>query len=137
MLATVVMGTLAVIAASAWSSYAERVKVGEAQSDITLIETRIEQYQSAHEALPTSLAVIGEDTRLDPWGHPYQYLDFTGLAGQAQMRKDRNLVPINGDYDLYSLGEDGKSLPPLLAPVSQDDVIRANNGGYVGLASSY
>lgn len=53
------------------------------------------------------------------------------------MRKDRNLVPINSDYDLYSAGHDGATLPPLLAPVSRDDVIRANNGGFIGLASDF
>lgn len=28
-------------------------------------------------------------------------------------------------------------MPPLTAPQSQDDVVRANNGGFVGLASDY
>jgi len=58
-----------------------------------------------------------------------------GTAGQA--RKDRNLVPINSDFDLYSVGRDGQSAPALTAKVSQDDVVRANNGGFVGLARDY
>lgn len=53
------------------------------------------------------------------------------------MRKDKNLVPINTQYDLYSLGADGQSKPPLTAPVSKDDVILANDGNYIGLASAY
>jgi general secretion pathway protein G len=51
--------------------------------------------------------------------------------------KDRNLVPINYDYDLYSVGKDGQTQPPLTVQASWDDVIRANGGGYVGLARLY
>lgn len=137
MLAIVVVGTLATLAVSSYSSYMERVRVSEAEQDLTQIETRIELYQVTYHELPTSLAQVGEGALLDPWGHPYYYLDFTGLKGKGAMRKDRNLVPINSDYDLYSAGKDGETLPPILAPVSQDDIIRANDGGYIGLASDY
>ncbi len=57
------------------------------------------------------------------------------VMGQA--RKDRFLVPLNSDYDLYSNGKDGDSKPPLNAKESHDDVVRANNGAYIGLASQY
>ena len=55
----------------------------------------------------------------------------------GQARKDRFLVPLNSDYDLYSAGKDGKSRPPLSAQMSQDDIVRANDGAYIGLASQY
>jgi general secretion pathway protein G len=58
-----------------------------------------------------------------------------GSIGQA--RKDRNLVPINSDYDLYSVGPDGRSVPPLTAHHSQDDIVRARNGAYIGPASEF
>jgi general secretion pathway protein G len=47
------------------------------------------------------------------------------------------VVPINSDYDLYSMGKDGESVPPLTARASRDDVIRANDGAYIGLASEF
>ena len=53
------------------------------------------------------------------------------------MRKDRFLIPINTSFDLYSMGKDGKSAAPLTAQASQDDVIWANDGSFVGLASQY
>lgn len=137
LLAVVVAGTLTTLAVSSYSSYMEQVKVSRAEADLTAIEGRIALYQATQHALPTSLSQLGEGTLLDPWGHAYYYLDFTGLNGKGPMRKDRNLVPINSDYDLYSAGADGSTRPPLLVPVSQDDVIRANNGGYIGLASAY
>jgi len=61
----------------------------------------------------------------------------TGAGAGGQARKDRNLVPINSDFDLYSVGRDGMSAPALTAKVSQDDVVRASNGGFVGLARDY
>ena len=56
-------------------------------------------------------------------------------AGGA--RKDKFLVPLNTDYDLYSRGQDGESAGPLTASESKDDVIRALDGRYVGLASDF
>jgi general secretion pathway protein G len=137
MLAVVVMATLSTLASGAYSSYMEQARVSRAEQDLTSIEARIATYEATNDDLPTSLAQIGESALLDPWGHPYRYLDFTGLRGQAQMRKDHNLVPINSDYDLYSAGRDGSTLPPLTAPTSHDDVVRANDGGFIGLASDY
>ncbi len=52
-------------------------------------------------------------------------------------RKDKNLVPVNNDFDLYSMGEDGKSVAPFAAKHSRDDIVRANNGNFIGLAEDY
>jgi general secretion pathway protein G len=60
-----------------------------------------------------------------------------GPSAIANARKDRFLVPINSDFDLYSMGADGESLPPLQNPRSRDDIIRAGNGAYIGLAELY
>jgi general secretion pathway protein G len=56
---------------------------------------------------------------------------------QGLMRRDRNLVPLNTRFDLYSKGKDGESYPPITAQRSWDDVLRANDGSFVGLASNY
>ena len=58
-------------------------------------------------------------------------------GGIGGARKDRFLVPINSDFDLYSMGVDGESVGPLTAIKSHDDIIRANDGGYYGLASNF
>ena len=60
-----------------------------------------------------------------------------GNASKGKPRKDRFLHPINSDYDLYSMGKDGESVEPLTAKKSHDDVIRANDGGFVGLAAEF
>ena len=46
-------------------------------------------------------------------------------------------MPLNSLYDLYSIGKDGKSVPPLTAKASWDDIIMANDGGFVGLAKDF
>jgi general secretion pathway protein G len=38
---------------------------------------------------------------------------------------------------LYSAGRDGVTVKPLTAQSSQDDVIRARNGRFVGLVRDY
>lgn len=60
-----------------------------------------------------------------------------GTTTIAEARKDQFLVPINSDYDLYSQGADGRSMPSLNSLVSRDDVIRARDGAYVGLAGRF
>lgn len=63
---------------------------------------------------------------------------FAASSRAPQMpRKDRFLHPINSDYDLYSRGKDGESVEPLTAQKSHDDVIRANDGAFIGLAKFF
>ena len=94
----------------------------------------IGEYQLTNGKLPSSLTDVGAST-LDPWGRPYQYVPIG--KGKGGFRKDRFLVPINTDYDLYSMGPDGSSAGPLTAKASRDDIIRANDGGFIGLASEF
>jgi len=47
------------------------------------------------------------------------------------------MVPVNTDFDLYSMGKDGKSRAPFTAKASHDDIVRANDGKFIGLVSEY
>jgi general secretion pathway protein G len=73
----------------------------------------------------------------DPWGNPYQYVNHDDKASRGKWRRDKNIVPINTDFDVFSMGKDGDSRPPLTAKASRDDIVRANNGRFTGLASEY
>jgi general secretion pathway protein G len=75
----------------------------------------------------------------DPWGNAYHYLRINGgdAKGKGKMRKDHSMVPVNSDFDLYSMGPDGQSKPPFTAKASRDDIVRAGDGGYFGKASEY
>ena len=133
-----IVGILASIGIPLYNNYRFNAMVSQARSDIVSMDYLIAQYQADNLGdLPDSLADIGKAGMLDPWGTPYQYLNLVTLKGNGKARKDKNLVPINSDYDLYSSGLDGNSVGPLTAKASRDDIVRANNGRFVGLASDY
>lgn len=131
--------TIMFIAVPAYSGYVEEAKLSQVRGDFGLIELKIERFRSDNNgSLPGALAQLGPNLPQDPWGNPYQYFNIEDSGpGNGQLRKDKNLVPINSDFDLYSMGKDGDSKPPLTAKASRDDIVRANNGGYVGYASEY
>src|ERR1700722_17990833 len=110
-------------------------KNARAVGDIRAIGDDLTAYAATNYVFPNNLAAIN-DNYLDPWGNPYKYLNFS-KATPAQMRKDRFLFPFNSYFDLYSMGADGQTALGLTAPVSQDDIIWANDGDYVGLTSAY
>jgi general secretion pathway protein G len=137
-LALACVAILAAIAVPSYARYAARARTAAAVADIGKIRLAADAYRlNNNDAPPTDLATIGMAAMLDPWGQPYVYLSFNGLKGKGAMRKDKNLVPINTEYDLYSVGPDGDSVPPLTAKPSRDDIVMANDGGFIGLASDY
>lgn len=130
--------TLAAIAIPNLMAAMNQAKVARAVGDIEAIGTDVMGYAMANGGnFPNTLAEVGDGNYKDPWGSQYQYLNFANAHGKGAMRKDRFLVPINTYFDLYSKGADGQSVGPLTAKASQDDVIWANDGDFVGLASQY
>ena len=51
--------------------------------------------------------------------------------------RDGKLHPISADFDLYSVGKDGKTVAPLPPPQSHDDIIRARDGRFIGLGRDF
>jgi general secretion pathway protein G len=136
------MGTLATIAVPAYKNYYYEAQVTRAVAEIRTMEKEIILFQMDKDRYPNSLAEINRGNLLDPWKNPYQYLDIgddlkKGKGHPKGSRKDRHEVPLNSDFDLYSMGKDGQSKAPLQNPASFDDIVRANDGAFVGLASEY
>jgi len=136
MITIAILGVLAAITIPIYNEYKIKLDNAIAVTDIVNIQVAIESYYQAKDTYPTSLTDVNMNLLLDPWENFYVYLNLAGVP-IGFMRKDQALVPINSDYDLYSKGLDGASLTPLTAPQSRDDVIRANNGSFIGLASDY
>lgn len=136
MIAMAIMVILATLASLYFSAYRERAQIVRAISELHTIQNEITSFQIVQDRLPVDLAEINWDSHLDPWGHPYQYTDFETVP-KGKWRKDKFLVPINSTFDLWSMGPDGQSVAPLTAPVSKDDIIRANDGSFIGRASLY
>ena len=146
-----IIGTILAIALPMFQSVLDQARVARAIGDISTLQTDIAAYEAGGKGLPESLATIGRASLLDPWGSPYQYLNFELAAGggggskgkgkgggvPVGARRDRFLVPINSTYDLYSMGKDGKTVVALTAKASRDDIVRANDGGFIGLAVKY
>lgn len=139
MLVVTLIGILAGLAVPVFSTYRERARVIACIAEIKVIEKSILAFRTDADQLPDSLAAVNLGHLKDPWGNPYCYLKIEGAPNKVlgSARKDRFLVPINSDFDLYSMGKDGDSKPPLAVPVSADDIIRANDGQFVGRASRY
>ena len=136
----IAMGVFMVVCAMAIPRLQDAIqaaKIGRAVADVRTIGQAALEYYAEYGAAPNTLVDIGYDQQIDPWGNPYQYLAFTSATSTAQMRTDRFGVPINTFFDLYSLGPDLQTAPPLTASPSQDDVIWGNDGVYMGLASNY
>jgi len=139
-----IIGTLAAIAVPVYYVYIEKAKIAKASADIRIMEKEIIGFQLISEdrqddgtsGLPDSLADIGRGDFHDPWGNPYQYANHDNIPKGAR-RKYKSTVPLNTDFDLYSMGPDGMTAAPITAKAGYDDIIRAGDGEYVGPASEY
>lgn len=131
-----IIGMLAALAIPNFQRVVERARIVKAIGDIDAISASLFEYAKLNGSYPTSLSELGISIPTDPWGNAYQYLRVEG-ASRGQLRKDRFLVPVNSDFDLYSMGPDGRSQAPFTAAHSRDDIVRANDGGFVGRAEDF
>lgn len=137
MIAVAILAVLLSMAIPAFEKQRDRSRVLQAAADIGLMSVRIKNYAVENIALPESLSQVGYAGKLDPWGRPYEYYNLETRRGNGQARKDKKLAPLNSDFDLYSKGKDGLSQGPLNAKASRDDVVRARDGQFIGLATDF
>jgi general secretion pathway protein G len=135
-----ILGTLSAIAVPKYTDYVKKNNNSTAIVNIRDIESQIERFRALSGRPPNNLAEAGIAAQNDPWGNQYQYTRIQGLSQaekDAKCRWDKLDKPLNDDYDLYSMGKDGKTKPKITDKDSYDDIIRANGGAYVGQASAY
>lgn len=135
-----IIATLVAIAAPAYDAYLQKAKLNISIVEIKEIEKQLLLFEMHNNRLPDTLAEAGIDM-IDQWRNPYQYTLIRGkpLTGPDKVtpRKDKSLHPLNSDYDLYSMGPDGLTNTALTAKASHDDIIRAGDGSYYGIAVNY
>ncbi len=138
MLVVALISILVASAVPSYIGYIERTESDIAIKQIGTMSLVIDGYAFSNGGTyPASLSDVGLDGYEDPWGNTYKYTNIAQTRNRGKARKDRNLVPINSDYDLYSHGPDGRSVSPLTARHSRDDLVRANNGRFIGVAEDY
>lgn len=137
LMAVAVFAVLAAIAVPMYADYRERGRIARAVTEIADLQVRIIHYQQDNRQLPPDLAAVGAGALLDPWGRPYVYLDYANTGGGTKPRKDKQLKPINTDFDLFSVGKDGDFKENMNAKESLDDVVRAWDGRFIGLGAEF
>lgn len=137
---TLVVATMLVtLAIPSYQRQVTRAKVSAAIGDIAKLSLAVESFRlNNNDRIPLTLEEMGVPVPLDPWGRPYEFLNIPAAGGGVgALRKDGKLNPLNTDFDLYSVGKDGESAGPLSAGQSRDDIVRANNGAFIGLGEDY
>jgi general secretion pathway protein G len=123
-----IIGSLASIAIPKYRQIADAARVTQAIGDLEAIAISLE----TRDSLPDNLSSLGLRT-VDPWGYSYVYVKFPN----GSPRVDRFGVQLNTTFDLYSIGKDGATSSSLGASASFDDVVRANDGGFIGQGSKF
>ncbi len=154
-----VLGIVAVLASMAIASFLgmrERARTARPVSDIRNLHKAILQFDVDRERLPYTLdeviPVYLSKVPSDPWGTPYQFYNFSApkipsndndhhpeqtQKGKGEQRKDGPIVPINTQFDLYSMGPDKKTSPSIRSNYGKDDIVLANDGEFIGVAKDY
>lgn len=132
-----ILMTLMALSMPVFTQAMDAARVAVSIADLRTLQTEITQHELLKGTLPDTLDEVGRGDLEDSWGNPYEYLNFANAKGKGKFRKDKFLVPLNSTFDLYSKGADGETKAPLSPKVSQDDVIRAHDGSYMGLASNF
>jgi len=137
LLVVALIGIIGALIVPSFLSILRQTSVKRVCADIEAIGFEIETFAQWEERYPESLDELSGGPYVDRWGNPYQYLPSTSDSWNGGRRRDRFIVPLNSDFDLYSMGPDGESQAPLTARHSWDDIVRANDGLYVGPANEF
>ena len=141
-----IMVTLAIIAIVSTVAlpisrdHLDSTHVAQAIADIGAMEIAISRYRAQNRGeLPGSLMDLNLNVEQwqDPWGNAYAYINLEASAPVHQARTDYDRSIVNRDYDLYSMGKDGRSASAFNSPVARDDVVRGLSGSYYGTVADY
>ena len=131
LIAVLIIGTITPV----YFHIIESKRTDLAIAEITRMQKYIDRFGRKNSRLPADLTELTGSAPMDPWGNPYRYINIRDNTSAAiNPRTTDNLKRLNADYDLYSDGPDKSSLSPIGANESRDDIIRARNGNYIGIA---
>ena len=126
---SLILGILTLMALPVYSDIKLLAKNAQAIAEMRDMEKAIIAFNiDKNGVYPADLTDVKLDSARDPWGNPYEY---------SPVCTRENLVPINGDFDLYSKGPDGLYDDDVTHGLSADDIIRAGDGGFLGTVVDY
>jgi hypothetical protein len=118
----------------AYNNYVDKTRNARTMSEVRTLGTEISGYALDHGGLNppgNNLTPIGRNNFLDPWKRPYVYLTTPALEDPS------GTSLLNSDFDIYSKGIDGTGTPAGGNSGNRDDIVRSNNGAYVGLREAF
>lgn len=125
-----IIAALAAMVIPSYNNYINKTKNARAMSEIRTLATEISAYSLDHNGTNppgNDLTPIGRNGFLDPWKRPYEYITTPALEDPL------GSTTLNRDFDIYSKGIDGAGTPAAGDPGNKDDIVRANDGAFVGL----
>ena len=156
-----IIGLISGIAIPFYFGQVEKARVIKAIAQLDNLQLEIANFELNHNRLPDTLQEIRSKGPNDPWGNPYRYLNFATLEEDSEAEEEspkkkkkkkgkkspteaedvrrRDLYDelLNSEYDLYSCGKDGQSAASITEKLSDDDIVRGQDGNYIGLASQF
>jgi prepilin-type N-terminal cleavage/methylation domain-containing protein len=128
---TAILGILASLSIAAYNSYVIKAKNSRAIADIRTLSNEVTAYSADNGGNnPVDLNIIKRGNLLDPWERPYVYTD---IAGGGIALQGPFLSMLNKDFDIYSKGENNLSAIAFGVAGNNDDIVRSNDGAFVGL----
>lgn len=124
-----ILGILALMALQTFNRYVVTVRINRTIADLRTLDKAILAYYIDKNTFPATLQEAGMGGQLDAWTRQYEY---QLLGGGAPALEDSLGLPLNELYDLYSKGIDGVTSISAADASSADDIVRSNDGQYVG-----
>jgi general secretion pathway protein G len=127
-----IIGVLATLSIPLFTSYINKTKNAKAMTEIRNLSTEISSYNLDRGSFPEALTDLRPGPFNDPWLRGYEYINIANHPGTELMDKP-NFFALNKDYDLFSKGADGDFVRTGGNPLNLDDIVRANDGAFIGL----
>ena len=134
------MATLVAIALPVIEGARDDIRLSQAVTSIQVIQFAVTKYELRYGIIPVDIDAMNlpADVATDPWGRPYVFLNYIYEDPPDFVpREDQFLKPINTAYDIFSIGPDGESHKRLPHSQSKDDIVRASDGQYIGVAEEF
>jgi general secretion pathway protein G len=131
-----ILGVLATLAIAAYGAIKDKAREARCMTEIRELEKVINAMAIDKGGVYPSSAEVAQIAPTDPWGNSYVYVNVATDGGSVLRRKD-GFDFLNFDFDLYSKGANGQAPQDIGDPLSLDDIVRAGDGGFVGVVANY